>query len=161
MSIELARHGAHVSAFDISDESARTARHALEEAGFGHRASVYVMDAENLAFADNTFDIIVCSGVLHHLDLERAYYELARVLKPGGKDHLHGGAGAQPGHCTLSPAHPSLADGVGGQAHPEDPRCEARAPLLRAERDALLSPLLHRWRLIQADAVVPATPHDS
>jgi len=85
MSIELARHGAHVSAFDISDESARTARHALEEAGFGHRASVYVMDAENLAFADNTFDIIVCSGVLHHLDLERAYRELARVLKPGGK----------------------------------------------------------------------------
>lgn len=85
MSVELASHGAHVSAVDISDQSARTALRALQEAGFGHRSNVYVMDAENLAFARNTFDIIVCSGVLHHLDLERAYRELARVLKPGGK----------------------------------------------------------------------------
>src|SRR5262249_52759948 len=85
MSVELAIHGARVSAFDISDESVRTTRRALEDAGFGRRASVFVMDAENLAFAGNTFDIIVCSGVLHHLDLERAYRELARVLKPEGK----------------------------------------------------------------------------
>jgi ubiquinone/menaquinone biosynthesis C-methylase UbiE len=85
MSVELASHGARVSAFDISDQSAATARHALEDAGFGHLAGVYVMDAENLGFAENTFDIIVCSGVLHHLDLERAYSELARVLRPGGK----------------------------------------------------------------------------
>ena len=85
MSVELAGHGARVSAFDISDQSARTARRALQDAGFAHRSDVYVMDAEKLAFAGNTFDIIVCSGVLHHLDLERAYRELARVLKPGGK----------------------------------------------------------------------------
>lgn len=42
------------------------------------------MDAENLTFEDNTFDVIVCSGVLHHLNLANAYPQLARVLKPSG-----------------------------------------------------------------------------
>ncbi len=43
------------------------------------------MDAEQLTFPDQTFDLIVCNGVLHHLDLRYAYPELARVLKPGGR----------------------------------------------------------------------------
>ena len=43
------------------------------------------MDAEKLEFEKNFFDIIVCSGVLHHLSLQRAYSELARVLKPDGE----------------------------------------------------------------------------
>jgi SAM-dependent methyltransferase len=42
------------------------------------------MDAEAMTFPDATFDVIVVHGVLHHLDLDRAYAELARVLKPGG-----------------------------------------------------------------------------
>lgn len=42
------------------------------------------MDAENLDFAADTFDVIVCNGVLHHLDIDAALPELARVLKPDG-----------------------------------------------------------------------------
>jgi SAM-dependent methyltransferase len=41
--------------------------------------------AEGLPFADGSFDCMVCTEVLEHLeDPERAVEEMARVLKPGG-----------------------------------------------------------------------------
>jgi ubiquinone/menaquinone biosynthesis C-methylase UbiE len=43
------------------------------------------MDGENMSFADNTFDIAVEYGVLHHVDLRKAMSELSRVLKPEGE----------------------------------------------------------------------------
>lgn len=85
MSVRLAEHGAYVNAIDISDESVETTRQKLEEAGYGKRSTAQVMDAEKLTFPDNSFDVIICSGVLHHLDLQYAYPQLSRVLKPGGK----------------------------------------------------------------------------
>ena len=42
------------------------------------------MDAEALKFDDNYFDIVTEYGALHHLDLEKAYSEIARVLRPNG-----------------------------------------------------------------------------
>tara|TARA_R110002124_G_scaffold111545_2_gene265444 strand:+ start:7564 stop:8301 length:738 start_codon:yes stop_codon:yes gene_type:complete len=44
-----------------------------------------VMDAENLTFQDNNFDVVCGSGVLHHLDLEKSYSEITRVLRNNGK----------------------------------------------------------------------------
>jgi ubiquinone/menaquinone biosynthesis C-methylase UbiE len=42
-------------------------------------------DAEDLPFADGTFDLVLGHAVLHHLpDLDRAFRELHRVLRPGG-----------------------------------------------------------------------------
>jgi SAM-dependent methyltransferase len=42
------------------------------------------MNAEAMEFPDGAFDVAFGRGILHHLALERAYGELARVLKPGG-----------------------------------------------------------------------------
>ncbi|MBV8999859.1 MAG: class I SAM-dependent methyltransferase [Solirubrobacterales bacterium] len=43
-------------------------------------------DAESLPFADHTFDLVLGHAVLHHVpDLERAFSEFHRVLKPGGR----------------------------------------------------------------------------
>lgn len=84
-SSELAKNGAIVYGIDISDESINTARTNAEKEGYGDRSHFFVMDAEKLTFEDNFFDIILCSGVLHHLDLNKAYPELGRVLKPNGK----------------------------------------------------------------------------
>jgi ubiquinone/menaquinone biosynthesis C-methylase UbiE len=84
-SLELAQLGAEVHGIDISDGELETAKQHLAEAGLADRATFYQMDAEKMTFEDNFFDIIVCSGVLHHLDLQHAYPELARVLKPTGE----------------------------------------------------------------------------
>jgi SAM-dependent methyltransferase len=40
-----------------------------------------VMDAENTEFEPDTFDIVLCTGTLHHMELTKAYAELARILK--------------------------------------------------------------------------------
>ena len=43
-------------------------------------------DAESLPFADDSFDLVFGHAVLHHLpDLPRAFAELYRVLRPGGR----------------------------------------------------------------------------
>lgn len=84
-SLELAKRGARVHGIDISDESVKTSEELVRNAGFGANASFQVMDAEKMTFPDAMFDVIVCAGVLHHLDLKHAFPELARVLKPGGK----------------------------------------------------------------------------
>ncbi len=43
-------------------------------------------DAEHLPFADNSFDLVVGHAVIHHIpDVERAFTEMLRVLKPGGR----------------------------------------------------------------------------
>lgn len=36
-------------------------------------------------YENDYFDLIFCNGVLRHLDIEKAYAELVRVLKPNGK----------------------------------------------------------------------------
>ncbi len=43
-------------------------------------------DAESLPFADQSYDLVLGHAVLHHLpDLERAFAEFHRVLRPGGR----------------------------------------------------------------------------
>lgn len=42
-------------------------------------------DAENIPFKDNTFDLVVCRGLIHHLpDPLKGCQEAYRVLKPNG-----------------------------------------------------------------------------
>lgn len=81
----MARNGAEVVGIDISDISINNARDSAIAAKVDGNASFFVMDAENLDFPDNFFDVITCLGVLHHLDIQKAYPELARVLKPTGE----------------------------------------------------------------------------
>ena len=44
-----------------------------------------VADCENLYFEDNTFDLVICARMLHHIEFEVVMRELNRVLKDGGK----------------------------------------------------------------------------
>lgn len=81
----LAEHGAKAVGIDISGVSIQKAKAEALRKRLNEQASFYVMDAENLKFKDNYFDLIVCNGVLHHLDIKRAYPELTRVLKLDGK----------------------------------------------------------------------------
>jgi ubiquinone/menaquinone biosynthesis C-methylase UbiE len=51
----------------------------------GLEAETVVTEAEVLPFEDESFDIVFGHAVLHHIpDLERAFSEFRRVLRPGG-----------------------------------------------------------------------------
>jgi len=81
-----AQSGASLSlGFDISGLSVENARDAAAEAGLNENTRFFQADAENTKLPDNSIDTIVCSGMLHHLDLSYAFPELRRILKPDGK----------------------------------------------------------------------------
>jgi ubiquinone/menaquinone biosynthesis C-methylase UbiE len=54
--------------------------------GLGFEVEGRVADAERLPYDDDTFDIVIGHAVLHHIpDLDQAFAEILRVLKPGGR----------------------------------------------------------------------------
>ena len=86
VSVRLARRGARVVGVDVSSESLRRAAARARDAGLGSDNPVFErMDAEALTFPDARFDLIVGSGILHHLDLGAVCQHLPRVLRPGGR----------------------------------------------------------------------------
>jgi ubiquinone/menaquinone biosynthesis C-methylase UbiE len=83
-SLAAARRGAEVTATDYVPAllEAACARAAAE----GLTLAVREADAENLPFADGTFDVVLSTfGVMFTPDQERAAAELLRVCRPGGR----------------------------------------------------------------------------
>jgi len=85
-SLFAARHGAaRVVGIDISEVSIKNCRLRGDRERLGQLVEFRVNDGEALEFEDNSFDVAMEYGVLHHVDLEAAMRELARVLKPHGR----------------------------------------------------------------------------
>jgi SAM-dependent methyltransferase len=82
-SVELRRGGAQVSSIDISTVAIAQSRQWTQSKNI-HDIEFLTMNAESLAFANRSFDLICGTGILHHLNLEQSYAEVARVLRPGG-----------------------------------------------------------------------------
>ncbi len=71
---------------DISVGMVEALNANAERLGLAERVRATRADAESLPFADDTFELVVGHAVLHHLpDLDRAFAEFHRVLKPGGR----------------------------------------------------------------------------
>jgi SAM-dependent methyltransferase len=71
------------TATDISAGMLTRLRAAAAELGLQVRT--VEAEAEELPFADATFDLVFGHAVLHHIpNLDRAFAEFARVLRPGG-----------------------------------------------------------------------------
>ena len=83
-SIFPAINGAGVVGIDFSKESIEVARKRAQYFNVSNQCKFSIMDAENLNFEDNVFDIILSYGSLSYLDLHKAFRELRRVLKPEG-----------------------------------------------------------------------------
>ena len=77
---EAARSGAEITAIDISNDLLEQARKEvpLENVKF------LVENAYEMTFSDNSFDTVIGSSVLHHLEIDSALKEIFRVLRPGG-----------------------------------------------------------------------------
>ncbi len=68
---------------DISPGMIEVLRGNAERLGLEVEAQV--ADAETLPYPDESFDLVLGHAVLHHLpDLQQAFSEFARVLRPGG-----------------------------------------------------------------------------
>ena len=80
----IARHAFEVVGIDLSERSLELARERMKKEGLEGKVSFQIMDCEALDFPDNTFDVVVDGGTFSSLDLEKAFGELARVLKPDG-----------------------------------------------------------------------------
>jgi ubiquinone/menaquinone biosynthesis C-methylase UbiE len=69
---------------DLSPGMVEAAKRNAEMLGFS--VSGRVADAERIPYEDNTFDVVVGHAVIHHIpDVEAAFREMLRVLKPGGR----------------------------------------------------------------------------
>lgn len=84
-SLNLATQGliGNLTATDISPGMLSSLSDTAERLGVP--VSTVVSEAESLPFEDGSFDAVIGHAVLHHIpDLDRAFSEFFRVLRPGG-----------------------------------------------------------------------------
>jgi SAM-dependent methyltransferase len=81
---QFAEAGAIYTGVDLTQAAIDLARKRFQL--FDLPGEFRVADAENLDFADESFDLVYSHGVLHHTpDTAAAVAEVHRVLKPGGR----------------------------------------------------------------------------
>lgn len=80
--LKLVQRSCQLTGLDISLEFVKHARQQVQP----YREASWVQsDAENLPLANESFDVVVSMGTLHHLpNPEKAVREISRLLRPGG-----------------------------------------------------------------------------
>ena len=83
--IYAAKNGASLSlGFDINRTSVLNAKQTSEKEKIDN-VIFFQADAENTNLPDECVDTIICSGMLHHLDLSYSFPELRRILAKNGR----------------------------------------------------------------------------
>jgi ubiquinone/menaquinone biosynthesis C-methylase UbiE len=77
---EIAKTRAHIVAIDISPDLLKDSRNNIPYANVHFSLG----NAYQLGFQDQVFESVIGISVLHHLEIDKALYELHRVLKLGG-----------------------------------------------------------------------------
>lgn len=82
--LEYAKHGAIVTGTDLGEDQVVLTKLNFQLHGLPFK-EIKTENAESLSFPDNSFDLVVSIGVLHHTpNTEKAISEVFRVLKPDG-----------------------------------------------------------------------------
>jgi len=81
--------GGQAIGVDMTEAMREVAAAAAREAGVDSFVEVRPGTAEELPVADESVDVVISNGVLNLVpDKERAFAEIYRVLRPGGRLHL-------------------------------------------------------------------------
>ena len=83
-SIFPAKCGAEVIGIDLSEQSLKIAGERAKREGVEDKVRFLTMDCEKMGFPENYFDIIFDGGTFSSIDINKAYPELSRILKPQG-----------------------------------------------------------------------------
>lgn len=83
LGFELAPIAKEVIGIDISDVAIADARRIAAHKQLGNTRFV-VDNAESMRLPDRSIDVLMGSGIVHHLDIPRAMREVRRVLRDGG-----------------------------------------------------------------------------
>ena len=83
MSLQWLAGEAKLTGIDISESGIERSIEVVEKNGYS--AEFKVMNAERMDFSDESFDLAVGSGILHHLDVDKSLSELARLLVADGQ----------------------------------------------------------------------------
>lgn len=84
-SIRMAKRGFSIVSVDFSQSVLQEAEANISSSGFKDKITLRRENILSLSFDNESFDYILCWGVLMHIpDIELAIYELNRVLKKGG-----------------------------------------------------------------------------
>ncbi len=71
--------------FDISAGEIELGQQIARERGYEDLVDLKVADAHDTGLPDHSFDLIMGTAILHHLDVQLALAELSRILAPGGR----------------------------------------------------------------------------
>ena len=70
---------------DLAENMLKIGSENLEKAGLQHKIMLQVVDAKQLPYQDEQFDIFISNSLVHHLPNPLPFFvELKRVLKPQG-----------------------------------------------------------------------------
>ena len=84
--LQLAVGFEQVDAIDVEPERLQDFRDKLAGPGVASQVRVEQMSAQELAYSDDTFDVVTAIEVLEHVgDVDQTFAEVARTLRPGGR----------------------------------------------------------------------------
>jgi phosphatidylethanolamine/phosphatidyl-N-methylethanolamine N-methyltransferase len=157
--------GTRVVGIDISEPMLDKARKRVEARHLDHVESLEVMDAENLAVPDASFDVVVAQYVVTAIpNPERALNEFVRVVRPGGEIILTTRIGAETGlRGTLEKWLMPVTSRLGWRTEFPWSRYEywaAATSAVRLVERRALPPLGHFWllRYVRVANPVPERP---
>jgi ubiquinone/menaquinone biosynthesis C-methylase UbiE len=82
--------GYHLTGIDYFEDMVATANARIAAEGLTEKITCAMGDANQLAYPDNSFDVVISRATIHHLaDPTDALKEKYRVLKPGGFAIIH------------------------------------------------------------------------
>lgn len=86
LSLTLYRPGVEVTGIDISPHMLAYSKELVKKQNLKHVVDLQIMDAENMKFADNSFDVVIAMYVATVVPTPAKFVsEVRRVCKPGGQ----------------------------------------------------------------------------